>query len=157
MKYRIISHWNIPNGETQPILCKGIYSNKTEAIEAFKAFSEEDRELAENNNWTVFTDEETVFFAGEPTSIHDYHTTIYIEEYNEINDFVLQSRIEQLKTMHNMMTLSNNEELYYRWVVLGVPDCPSEDDYEFIAKDEDSYNESFDFFIKLIQEKSIRY
>lgn len=51
-------------------------------------------------------------------------------------------RIDVLKAMHSMMeNYSGDEEAYYHWVSLGVPDCPSEDDYDFIADTQKSFED----------------
>ena len=72
-------------------------------------------------------------------------------------DFRIKQRIEQLKHMHELMLLANDEEIYMTWIVLGVPDCPEEDDFEFIAEDDESYNETVDLFCKLIRNKDYRF
>ena len=69
----------------------------------------------------------------------------------------IESRINQLKAMHDLMTEANDESVYMRWVELGVPDCPDKDDFEFIAQDDEMYNECFDLFIKLIALKGNRF
>jgi hypothetical protein len=69
----------------------------------------------------------------------------------------IESRINQLKAMHTLMTEANDESIYIRWVELGVPDCPDEDDFEFIAQDNECYNECFDLFVKLIALKGNRH
>lgn len=71
--------------------------------------------------------------------------------------FTTEQRIEQLKHMHELMTLSNDENIYMTWICCGVPDCPMEDDFEFIAEDDERYNEVFDLFVKLIAKKGCRY
>lgn len=71
--------------------------------------------------------------------------------------FTTEQRIEQLKHMHELMALANNESIYMKWITLGVPDCPMEDDFEFIAEDNDRYNETVDLFCELVKRKSYRY
>ena len=71
--------------------------------------------------------------------------------------FTTEQRIEQLKHMHELMALANNENIYMKWITLGVPDCPMEDDFEFIAEDNDRYNETVDLFCELVKRKSYRY
>lgn len=61
-----------------------------------------------------------------------------------------KERIEILKNMHNIMMHMNNEEAYFDWVELGVPDYPSEEDYEYIAENNDDFNESFKWFVRCI-------
>ena len=50
-----------------------------------------------------------------------------------MNKVIIESRKAQLKAMHEVMCNTNDEGLYMRWISLGVPDCPTEDDFEFIA------------------------
>ena len=69
----------------------------------------------------------------------------------------LEVRIKQLKLMHELMTLTNDEGIYMTWVTLGVPDCPMEDDFEYIAEDDDSYNEICELFAKLIADEDYRW
>ena len=65
------------------------------------------------------------------------------------------TRIRQLKAMHELMILANDEEeITMTWLTYGVPDCPTENDYEFIAEDDIAFDECFDLFIKLIAEKN---
>ena len=42
-------------------------------------------------------------------------------------------RINLLKEMHRYIINMNDESIYKAWTSLGVPDCPQEDEYEFIA------------------------
>ena len=68
-----------------------------------------------------------------------------------------QVRIEQLKAMHSLMQNANNEEIYMTWITLGVPDEPYEDDFVYIAEDDDAYNECFDLFVRLIRDDDCRW
>ena len=68
-----------------------------------------------------------------------------------------EMRIAQLKAMHEVMIHSNDERIYMIWVRNAVPDCPSEDDFEFIAENDDSYNETCDSFARLVSKKIFRY
>ena len=43
------------------------------------------------------------------------------------------------------------------WIVAGVPDEPSEEDFNDIAMDEEMYNECFDEFIDLIKYEGNRW
>lgn len=76
---------------------------------------------------------------------------------DSISELTLKFRIQQLKEMHNLMISSNDETIYGRWICIGVPDEPSEDDFEYIALNNESYNECFDLFVKLIANKNCRY
>lgn len=73
-----------------------------------------------------------------------------------MNNIKKKARMSQLKAMHEVMINANDENIYMSWITCGVPDCPSDDDYEFIAEDDENYNEAVDLFIKLIQRKGYR-
>lgn len=67
-----------------------------------------------------------------------------------------EMRIAQLKAMHGVMLNANDEGIYMSWICGGVPDCPSEDDFEFMAEDDDCYNEACDLFAELVSNKDYR-
>jgi hypothetical protein len=46
-----------------------------------------------------------------------------------------EQRIELLKGMNQYIIDLGDEEIYDLWFLIGVPDEPSDDDYEFIAGD----------------------
>ena len=73
-----------------------------------------------------------------------------------IADHTLDARISQLKAMHNLMCEANDEHIYMTWIYL-VPDCPSNQDFIDIALSDESYNEAFDLFVKLIAKSGNRY
>lgn len=73
-----------------------------------------------------------------------------IERKNTIMGCVKDTRIKQLKAMHELMCLSNDECVYSSWVYT-MPDCPTEDDFICMAMDDDDYNACFDAFVKLIK------
>lgn len=50
-------------------------------------------------------------------------------------------RISLLKCMHADMCSMNNTDAYACWIAYGVPDCPSAEDYEWIADEEDAPGE----------------
>lgn len=66
------------------------------------------------------------------------------------------ARINQLKAMHTLMLEANDESIYMSWIYL-MPDCPSEEDFESIAIDDEQYNECFDKFVQLIAKPGNRY
>lgn len=70
--------------------------------------------------------------------------------------FSLSARMNQLKAMHELMLNANDEEIYMSWIYV-MPDCPTEDDFESIAEDDELYNQCFDTFVRLIAKKSNRY
>ena len=73
-----------------------------------------------------------------------------------IAGYTRDSRINQLKAMHQLMLEANDESIYMSWIYT-MPDCPSEDDFESIAVDDESYNECFDKFVRLIGKPGNRY
>jgi DNA-directed RNA polymerase subunit RPC12/RpoP len=66
------------------------------------------------------------------------------------------ARINQLRAMHNLMCEANDESIYMAWIYT-MPDCPTEEDFIDIAMDDDSYNECFDAFIRLIAKNGNRW
>ena len=73
-----------------------------------------------------------------------------------IRSTVFRTRVEQLKAMHELMCNVNDENIYMTWIYI-MPDGATEDDFEFIASDDESYNECFDLFVKLIAKKGNRW
>ena len=80
-----------------------------------------------------------------------------ISRAETIRGFTRDARINQLKAMHSMMCEANDENIYMSWISVGVPDCPSDEDFEFIAMSDEQYNECFDVFVKLIAKSGNRY
>lgn len=77
--------------------------------------------------------------------------------WNEvIPGFTLDARITQLKAMHTLMLEANDESIYMSWIYL-MPDCPNEEDFREIALSDESYNECFDKFVRLIAKSGNRY
>ena len=73
-----------------------------------------------------------------------------------IAGYTRDARITQLKAMHTLMVEANDENIYMSWIYT-MPDCPSEDDFESIALDDEQYNECFDKFVRLIAKDGNRY
>lgn len=73
-----------------------------------------------------------------------------------IADYTLKARIEQLKAMHELMRNANDEEIYMAWIYT-VPDEPEDEDFEYIAMDDQEYNDCFDTFIDLIKYEGNRW
>lgn len=74
-----------------------------------------------------------------------------------ISEDILNVRILQLKAMNQLMRNANDETITETWLMLGVPDGSSEDDFFSIALQDEDYNEIFDLFVKLIAKKGVRY
>ena len=79
-----------------------------------------------------------------------------VQRANTIALHTRNSRIIQLRAMHTLMQYANDENIYMTWIYL-VPDEPSDEDFEYIAIDDEQYNECFDLFIKLIAKNGNRY
>lgn len=61
----------------------------------------------------------------------------------------MEKRIKNLKRMDKMVRNFNDEDLIMDWLIAGVPDEASEDDYEFIASDINEYNRICAVFVRL--------
>lgn len=69
---------------------------------------------------------------------------------------MIKTRIAILETMHEfVINKFNDEENIMEWLTYGVPDCPNESDYEFIAEDEENFNETVDLFQRLKKREGI--
>lgn len=68
----------------------------------------------------------------------------------------IEARLEQVKAMHTIMVNSNDEDIYFSWILL-MPDEPSEEDFEDFANDEKAYNELFDLFVRLVRKDGVRH
>lgn len=77
------------------------------------------------------------------------------EEEIEVPSSAMLMRMEQLELMHRLM-MKANENLYMRWITIGPPDDPSEDDFEFIAENDERYNKCCDLFIELVSKTGFR-
>lgn len=62
-------------------------------------------------------------------------------------------RMKQLKLMHELMTMANDETLYETWTMFGVPDEPTEDDFEWFADNNEEFADVFKLFLRLISDK----
>ena len=58
--------------------------------------------------------------------------------------------LNNIKLMHNVMTSMNNENAYYSWIYV-CPDEASEDDFIYIASNEDEYKDCEDTFYRLFK------
>lgn len=79
-----------------------------------------------------------------------------IQRKDTIAGYTRDSRVNQLKAMHNLMIEANDESIYMTWIYR-MPDCPSEEDFIDIAMDDKEYNACFDLFVKLIAKDGNRY
>lgn len=58
-------------------------------------------------------------------------------------------RLENVKLMHETMLCMNNENAYMTWIWT-MPDCPTEDDFEWFAEDEYQYNDLYSTFLRIL-------
>ena len=63
-----------------------------------------------------------------------------------------EQRIELLQGMNQYIIDLGDEEVYETWFSLGVPDEPTDDDYEFIADDIEEWVYVCQLFGRLIKE-----
>lgn len=74
-----------------------------------------------------------------------------------IASWTFDARVEQLKAMHTLMSNANDERIYCAWIVTGMPDGATKEDYEYIACDDELYTECFNLFARLIQYEGNRW
>jgi len=55
-------------------------------------------------------------------------------------------RIQILKEMHHIMINMSNEDAYMDWIAYGIPDEPTDDDFDFIAEDPESFADCVKWF-----------
>ena len=60
------------------------------------------------------------------------------------------TRLHNVKLMHETMIDMNNENCYFKWIY-EMPDEPQEDDFEWFAEDEERYMELYLYFVKLLK------
>lgn len=63
-----------------------------------------------------------------------------------------QARVTILKEMHDYIMNIDDEEAYFHWTIIGVPDEPTEEDYESIADDENAWEDIVKYFATLIKD-----
>lgn len=63
-----------------------------------------------------------------------------------------ETRLKQVKAMHELITQTNDEGLYMTWILV-MPDEPTENDFIDIAEDEQQFNDCYKLFVTLIQDK----
>lgn len=60
----------------------------------------------------------------------------------------IKRRAEIIKSMHNILMNMNHEDAYLDvWIVEGVPDGATDEDFEYFAADDKTFNELMDLFI----------
>lgn len=62
-------------------------------------------------------------------------------------------KIELLKAMDKVICdIVGDEDLWESWICCGVPDCASEDDYEWIASNKEEFHDVVKLFTRLVKE-----
>ena len=79
-----------------------------------------------------------------------------LQQKDLISTWNLKARVKQLAAMHELMCQANDEYIYMSWINL-MPDGATEEDFKYIALDDEQYNECFDFFVKLIKKEGNRW
>jgi hypothetical protein len=92
--------------------------------------------------------EETIYCTGCQSEISRPKDVIHTTTFT--------TRVEQIKAMHEIMCNANDENIYMSWIYV-MPDCATQEDFEYIAADDESYNECFDLFVKLIADEGNRW
>ena len=73
-----------------------------------------------------------------------------LQEASYISSSSQDSKLTDVKMMHQIMLSMNNEDAYMSWIYT-MPDQPTEEDFEYFADDDDEYNdlrETFDRIFK---------
>lgn len=66
----------------------------------------------------------------------------------------IKERMETLKEMNEVICDKiGDEQIWYEWITLGIPDGAVEDDYEYIASDKERYDEIANLFFELVPEE----
>lgn len=73
------------------------------------------------------------------------------------SEMTIRNRIEQLKAMDAFMHSANKEELIDSWLTYGVPDEASENDYRFIAEDDEAYEDCVRIFKRTVKDDECYY
>ena len=64
---------------------------------------------------------------------------------------VINSRIAVLKAMDKAVRNMNDEDSFTPWLMGGVPDGASKEDYEYIAENHEYYIETVKLFEKIVK------
>ena len=70
---------------------------------------------------------------------------------------VADYRAEQLKLMDQLIRCAADENVIDAWLMVGIPDGSTDEDFMSYGEDEDDYNEFVDTFIRMIQKPGYRY
>ena len=67
------------------------------------------------------------------------------------NEKEIAKRVEILKGLHEYFIEFGNEEMYCDWIICGVPDKPSEEDYNYIAKHDEEFFEVLSYAERVLR------
>ena len=59
------------------------------------------------------------------------------------------NKVEFIKALNEIILGLGDEDLIEVWLTCGVPDQPDDEDFEFIANDQDSFDEVVNCFVRL--------
>ena len=76
--YVVVLNWATEGDNGSNVL--GVAHTLDEAKKIFNETLKEEKELAENNGWEIYEDEDVIFDAGEGGFYCDNHTNLYIQE-----------------------------------------------------------------------------
>lgn len=69
----------------------------------------------------------------------------------EVQNDIYELRVKLLKQMNDYIINIGDEEIWGDWILAGVPDEATEDDYNFIAHDEECWVDTCTLFGKLVK------
>ena len=69
-----------------------------------------------------------------------------------MSKITLENRVAALRAYHEEIIDLGDEEAYEWWIAMGVPDEPSKEDFEYIARNEKEYEETLQLAKRIIYE-----
>ena len=66
---------------------------------------------------------------------------------------LVKIRIKLAKQMNNYIINLGDEDIWWDWIQLGIPDAPQEDDFEFFAENDDDWIELCSLFEQLTRKE----
>lgn len=78
MHYIVINTWSLDSIECDSSII-GVRHTIEEAKELFNQCLKDEKEMARDRNWTIYTDTDTMFDAGEDGNYAGNHILLYIE------------------------------------------------------------------------------
>ena len=59
------------------------------------------------------------------------------------------NKVEFIKALNEIILGLGDEDLIDIWLMNGVEDCPTDEDFEFIANNQESFDETVNCFVRL--------